>query len=324
MDLTLPAELASAYTIRPTRPADLDALYDLVVADRTFYTGECRVSRGLVGSWMHRPGPSLSVAVEARGHDGRIEHWWNAALEPGTSEAFAILTARPGLADVDALEDAAWATTSDWAAALVPDEGSGLVRTVRPAQDEDAHERLRRRGFRYARTFWAMGGDVPSRAPSLEDRPAVIEVSIEAAADPHQVHEILNTGFVGHYAYAPESYEDFVAVRADRAGHDPALWFVAAVDGEPVGAMILSRESEDRGALHVLELATLEHARGRGVGTALLHEAFETARREGLTRLELFVDSENTNGAPALYRRAGLDVMQATLWFERPLVTRDG
>ena len=46
--------------------------------------------------------------------------------------------------------------------------------------------------------------------------------------------------------------------------------------------------------------------RGRGLGRALLREAFAELRRRGLPRAYLGVDSENPTGAMGLYESVGM------------------
>jgi ribosomal protein S18 acetylase RimI-like enzyme len=75
--------------------------------------------------------------------------------------------------------------------------------------------------------------------------------------------------------------------------------------------MLLSRRLETEDAMYVAELATLERFRRRGIALALLVHGVDVAAREGLRQLALHVDSENAHAAPAVYRRAGLEVRTA-------------
>lgn len=81
--------------------------------------------------------------------------------------------------------------------------------------------------------------------------------------------------------------------------------FVAEEDGELVGYVQAERGSFRR----VHHLATIvigvrAHASGKGIGSALLTAAHEWAAAQGITRLQLDVDAENTR-AIALYERFG-------------------
>ena len=72
--------------------------------------------------------------------------------------------------------------------------------------------------------------------------------------------------------------------------------------------MIMSRRGAEESALYVQELATLAPYRRRGIAGSLLRHAFDVAAAEGFTAVNLHVDGSNTYDAPAVYRRAGLDV----------------
>ena len=72
----------------------------------------------------------------------------------------------------------------------------------------------------------------------------------------------------------------------------------------------------------VSELAVLAPFRGRGIGTALLHRAFDTARADGMRLLYLFVDSESDSDAPTLYASVGFEVVQGTQQLVRAVDSR--
>jgi diamine N-acetyltransferase len=94
------------------------------------------------------------------------------------------------------------------------------------------------------------------------------------------------------------------AVRAE----DPraAVLIAQAVDSMPLGFISLKVGQDvagiERG--HVADLAVVEHARRRGVGTALMRAGEAGARKQGLPALTLDVWSTNER-ALAFYRRLG-------------------
>ena len=103
----------------------------------------------------------------------------------------------------------------------------------------------------------------------------------------------------------PPSWEAFEAAKP------PEHRFAALdTDGTVLGWVAASRVSDRCAYAGVVEHSVYVHpdARGRGIASALLAHAFEVAAREGLDKVSLHVDSENTHDAPSVYRRAGLDV----------------
>ena len=93
--------------------------------------------------------------------------------------------------------------------------------------------------------------------------------------------------------------------RFRRSWDDEAAFVVALADGEVVGQLSVEREEHPL-VRHVatLGMAVLPGWRGRGVGTALLAEAFRWAREVGVEKLSLSVFPHN-RAALALYRRFG-------------------
>ncbi len=57
--------------------------------------------------------------------------------------------------------------------------------------------------------------------------------------------------------------------------------------------------------------------RGRGIGLALLQEAFRVFQARGERIVGLGVDTENATGALALYERAGMAVEESSDVWER-------
>ena len=77
--------------------------------------------------------------------------------------------------------------------------------------------------------------------------------------------------------------------------------FVAVADGEVVGSLHLERSRHGFGEIG---MAVTREWRGRGVGSALLAAAIESARERGLHKLSLAVFPHNAAGI-ALYRKFG-------------------
>jgi ribosomal protein S18 acetylase RimI-like enzyme len=69
--------------------------------------------------------------------------------------------------------------------------------------------------------------------------------------------------------------------------------------GDPIGRLYVSRWERE---IRVVDVALVAEARGRGIGTALLHELFAEAERTGRT---VSIHVERFNPALRLYRRLG-------------------
>ncbi len=307
MSVLLPAGLPAGFTLEPATGAHVAEVHEVVAAQQTAAFGFWTESLEDVRADLE------STAAEAFEHvvrdaDGAVVQWWAALSYPGDPVFHSWIYSHPRLArDVhDELSAVGWQSLLEWIRAQAP-EGDGTieVRSGCEAGSDAGHRRLRAAGFTHRRTFWEMLGPVTREARTA---PPVPGLTITATDDTRAVYAVMDKGFEDHWGYVPITYDDWMTATRSLAGYDPALWFLADVEGAPAAAMVLSRRLEADGAMYVQELATLPEYRRRGIAAALLAHAFDVAAREGLGKVSLHVDSENTHDAPSVYRRAGLDV----------------
>ena len=86
--------------------------------------------------------------------------------------------------------------------------------------------------------------------------------------------------------------------------YQPADYLVLEDAAKPIGRLYLYR---DKFEANVIDIALLAAARGRGIGSALLHLVQQTARSDGLGSVMLHVEHRNT-AARRLYERMGFAV----------------
>lgn len=97
---------------------------------------------------------------------------------------------------------------------------------------------------------------------------------------------------------------------------------VAELDGDVVGVIDMEyhqRLGDHRPQARVNDVVVTDHARGAGVGTALLRRAEELARKRGCFRMAL-VTATWRDASIAFYRREGWQDYGA--WFVKPLTDR--
>ena len=212
----------------------------------------------------------------------------------------------------DALADWAW----PWIVARGRQVGAerGVDQTLLDAGLADAdswgRQVLGRHGFARTRTFWRMSRDVgPDHvwAPA----PGVVVRALDRTRlddELRTVYAVLETAFVDHWNHHAVPFDEWRRAKEEAPGLDLGLWWVAELDGEPVGALIASTQAASESTLYIASLGTLQQARGRGVAHSLLGRAFAEVPQRGWTRAMLDVDGENPTGATALYRSVGMAV----------------
>jgi ribosomal protein S18 acetylase RimI-like enzyme len=106
--------------------------------------------------------------------------------------------------------------------------------------------------------------------------------------------------------HTPLTFEQW-AVRMDLNGErfDPGLWFVAW-DGPEAAGVSLSYHDAASGIGWIDHLGVRRPWRGRGLGQALLWQAFTAFYARGVRRVRLNVDTENRTQAQRVYERAGM------------------
>jgi ribosomal protein S18 acetylase RimI-like enzyme len=319
-NLALDPEFADEFTAEPATPAHVAQTFDLVSAEAIAVIGFCPYTLEDVRAWLTptEGGRCVQLLVREREHDAPVQ-WWAGMRDPGGENVYAIVRTHPELPEPagDRLTAAAYDALLNWTRTECASErGETFVQAGAAHGNDAASRRIQTAGFTYARTLWSMSGPVQAAPPDGPDE----TINIIASQDAATMHRILDEAFADHWGYEQFGLDDWLALQKSMPGHDPTLWRLVELDGAPVSAMILSRRLADEGSLYVQELATLAPYRRRGIGALLLRHASDVARTEGFTKVDLHVDSSNSYDAPALYRRAGLDVRYAWDVFTMRLV----
>ena len=148
---------------------------------------------------------------------------------------------------------------------------------------------------------WPDGLD--PRAFAVEDAETVFAAQEEAFAD--------------HWGFEPATFESWRAYNLAET-EDPSLWRIVW-DGDQVAGLCVNRPArgEDTTVGWVGSLAVRRPWRRRGLGEALLRDAFLRFAERGKRSAGLGVDAENTTGAVALYERVGMHVVRRSDTWER-------
>ena len=184
------------------------------------------------------------------------------------------------------------------------------------ADDAPLIELFERTGYRRKRHSFRMRIDLDGDQAGLE-WPDGASVRTMREGEERRVYEAQMASFADTWMFAPDPYDVWLHWMVEEQSFDPSLWFIAEQQGEVAG-IILSRAPENEPGLGwVRILGVLPAFRRRGLGQALLRQAFAEFARRGFTAVGLGVDAENPTGAVRVYERAGMRVERTDLIFEK-------
>ena len=176
---------------------------------------------------------------------------------------------------------------------------------------------LRSRGYGKVRSYHRMTVALAPGRQAPEPPAGVTLRELRPAADEAVLYELDAAAFAGAADYSPETLLEFRERHVRAHDLDPALSRVAERDLRPVG-FLLARRWEQDSAGYVAILAVHPREQGRGLGSALLGDAFAAFAAAGLSEGRLGVASDNPR-ALGLYERQGMKPQFSFDVWERPI-----
>ncbi|WP_347352030.1 GNAT family N-acetyltransferase, partial [Intrasporangium sp.] len=259
------------YTVRPLRPGDARAVFELMAADELETIGEVAIEEAdIIADWQR---PSFEPATQSIGvFDGaRLVGYAEVSL--GRRAEACVAADHRGRGIGTAL--------ARWTQRISRRDGAGLVGM--PVPEGSPGERLLRAlGYQVLWTSWVL--ELPP-GRTVVPQPVPDGYGIRGARDEgdfRAVHEVVEDAFLEWADRAREPYEDFAAEVVRRPGFEPwHLRLMTGTSGEVVGASVLQL-ADDCG--YVSRLAVRRDQRGLGLARALLVDSFAVARDHGATR----------------------------------------
>lgn len=203
--------------------------------------------------------------------------------------------------------------------------GENRAREWGPAQlhcgilerDLRARSLLEAVGFEPVRRFFRMKIELDGE-PELPVWPAGLRVEpFDLERDGRAVHAATQEAFASEWGFTPDPYERWRDRKVGSSGYDPELWVVVHDADEVAAATTCDRKAFGMG--WIASVAVRPAWRRRGLGLAMLHEAFRRFYASGERVVGLGVDANNTTGATRLYERAGMSVAWAATVYEKQL-----
>jgi mycothiol synthase len=313
--------LPPGFRLRPAVPADAEPVAALCNAETFAALGITDTTADELRSDWTQPheaaGPREAVVEDTA---GTIVGYLSVHVDPVEHEAFGFLVATleppPGLpaAMLEELEQrAAW-----W------HRRAGVEGTVRigtldaPGVWPDA---LAAAGYRQTRRLLLMRRPL-DEAPEPPQWPdGIALVPFDRAADARAVHAALTEAFADDFGPPYEPFEQWSHGLFEQPAMEyrDDLVLVARAGDEVAGVLLAAaRASESPEAGYVAELGVRRPWRRRGLGRALLLEAFSRLRAAGRAEAVLHVDAQSLTGATSVYRAAGMREERMYANWQRP------
>ena len=286
-------DLPDSLSHRPLTPEDAVGVHAVFAASELHDTGEVAVElEDIQGDWQR---PSFDLAAHSVG-----------VFEGGTMVAAGeVYRGRRGEATVhpDHRGRGIGSWLVRWTEECARRSVGAVVGQTAPA-GSSAEQLLRSLGYREGWTSWVL--EVPSGSV-IEPQPLPDGYRLRdfiPSQDEETAFRVIEDAFNEWPERQPSTLGDWAANTINRPGFEPwQLRLVDAPDGEAVGAAFTILAGN---FAYVDQVAVRADQRGRGIARALLVDAFERAREQGISRSELSTDSRT--GALPLYEHVGMVV----------------
>lgn len=171
-------------------------------------------------------------------------------------------------------------------------------------------------GYRPVRFFWRMEIEL-EEVPPIPTWPAGIELRpFDQTLHEQQVHQAHMEAFQDLWSFTYRSFEEWKRHFIEGSEYKPELWKIAWERDQIAGLAICHYRMGDG---WVAVLGVRRPWRKRGLGLALLHQAFGAFYERGTKKVSLGVDAASPTGATRLYQRAGMRVGSEYVTYEKEL-----
>jgi ribosomal protein S18 acetylase RimI-like enzyme len=172
-------------------------------------------------------------------------------------------------------------------------------------------------GYAAVRVFREMRIELTAPPPAPRWPEGLRAVAFDAARDAAEFHAAHEEAFADHWGHTPRDFRSWSSPFLEGERFDPTLWCVVRAGDEIAAGTLSTGDTYGGGFVNVL--FTRRPWRKRGVGAALLHDAFGRFWERGEHSVGLGVDAASATGAFRLYERAGMTPALGWVMYEKEL-----
>jgi mycothiol synthase len=195
----------------------------------------------------------------------------------------------------------------------------GKIKIWSPEGNPEWRSLLERRGYELDHYSFRMWIDLGDELPEPAWPDGISIRAYERDRDEQAVYEAHQETFSDQRDFSPDPFDDW-RQWAYREPFDPELWLLAVAEDELAGiALCRPERGGDDSVAWINVVGVRRPWRRKGVGLALLQQAFREFRAREKQRVGLGVDGDNPTGAVRLYERAGMKPEEVYVWYERPV-----
>jgi mycothiol synthase len=202
--------------------------------------------------------------------------------------------------------------------AAAASRGARRIQSGVAEPDEAGHQLLAALGYRPVRVFRELRIDLDAEPQPPQWPEGFVPDEFDAERDTAAFHAAQQEAFADHWEHRPLDLVGWRELNVDTERFDPSLWRIVRAGDEVAGGVIC--EADRYGGGWIAVLFTRRPWRGRGVGRALLLDAFRKFRDRGERSVGLGVDAQNATGAFQLYESVGMWPVMGWVMHERELV----
>jgi len=198
--------------------------------------------------------------------------------------------------------------------------GAHAIRNSVLEADSAGRRLLESLGYVAVRVFREMRIELDAPPPAPDWPDGLRAVPFDPDHDARDFHAASEEAFAEHWGRTPRDFESWSKRTMASGRLDPTLWCVVRAGDEIAGGTICTAGTYGGG--FVLALFTRRPWRRRGVGAALLGDAFGRFWERGERSVGLGVDAANDTGAFRLYERARMTPALGWVIYEKSLGDR--